>query len=63
MSIAADGSRSLKVVDASGAEVAQLARGYYRVTEPSWSPNSRVMAYAAIVTEGKAYQLFVETVP
>ncbi|MGE0032226.1 MAG: hypothetical protein AB7T20_14010 [Steroidobacteraceae bacterium] len=35
VSVEADGTRSLRILDAQGRELVRLARGYHRVTEPS----------------------------
>lgn len=63
VSVNLDGTRALRVVDAlGGSEVAQMAEGYHRVTEPSWSPDGRFIAYAAMPTPGGSYQLYVEPI-
>lgn len=63
VSIEADGSRALKIVDLKGRELERLAEGFFRVSEPAWSPDGRSIAYAAVHEEGGLYRLYVETVP
>ena len=60
VSVEADGTRSLRVLDEQGREVARLARDYHRVTEPSWSPDARSIVYAAVRRTGQPYQLYLE---
>lgn len=60
VSIDPDGARDLQIVDAaSGDPRGNIAQGYYRVTEPSWSPDGGWIAYAAAPNEGDSYQLYV----
>ena len=63
VSIERDSTRSLRVVNDRGEEQARLARGFHRVTEPAWSPDGRVIAYAAVRTQGQMYQVFLESAP
>jgi TolB protein len=61
VSIELDGSRSLRILKDQGEEEARLGHGYYRVTEPSWSPDGRFIAYAGVRSEGQPYQVFLES--
>lgn len=63
VSVEPDRSRALRIIDRAGVELARLAGGYHRVTEPVWSPDGAAIAYAAIRVPGEPYQLFVEPVP
>ncbi len=56
-------TRFLQILDTGGAEVTRLANGYHRVTEPSWSPDGRLVVFAGIRVEGDSYQVFLEPVP
>lgn len=56
------GDRSLYVISDVGERRATLGRGFYRVTEPAWSPSGRWIAYAARLSETEPYQIFVERV-
>lgn len=57
-----DGTRSLKISSHAGEEVGRLARGYHRVTEPSWALDGERVVYATVRAEGESYQSFLETV-
>lgn len=61
-SVDAESGRSLRIIDREGRELARLGRGHHRVSEPTWSPDGRSIAYTAAVREGQQYQLFVEPV-
>ncbi len=62
VSVEPDGSRYLRVVDVGGRERARLASGWFRVTEPSWSPEG-LIAYAARASSDEPYQIYAETAP
>jgi len=54
--------RSLRITDLDGHELAALASGFARVTEPSWSPDGRGIAFAARAGDGN-YEIYRVTVP
>ena len=64
VSVETDSSRSLRIVDTSGIEIARLASDWHRVTEPTWSRDGAI-AYAAKVSSSpdEPYQIYVETAP
>ncbi len=62
VSVNADNSRALRIVDRTGKEIATLAEGYFRVTEPVCSPSGTSVIFAASRADGAPYQLRVESV-
>jgi Tol biopolymer transport system component len=49
-------------MDIEGNEKSHLGQGFYRVTEPGWSPDGRYITYAGIKNNGDKYNLFIEAV-
>ena len=62
VSVLEDGSRSLCIVDMDGKVKSRLGKGFYRVTEPSWSPDGKYIIYTVAKTKDDNYSLFIETV-
>ena len=62
VSVEPDGSRYLRIVDESGGELARIASGWHRVTEPSWSADG-VIAYAARSSPDEPYGIYVQPAP
>jgi TolB protein len=62
VSVVEDGSRSLCIVDTEGKVKSHLAKGFYRVTEPSWSPDGKYIAFAGRKNQDDNYNLFIELV-
>jgi len=55
-------NRSLRITDLEGDEIAVLATGFARVTQPSWSPDGRGIAFAARTADGD-WEIYRVTVP
>jgi TolB protein len=62
VSVLEDGSRSLCIVDLDGKVKSRLGKGFYRVTEPSWSPDGKYIVYTGAKNQDDNYSLFIETV-
>lgn len=62
VSVHEDGSRSLCIVDMDGKVKSRLGKGFFRVTEPSWSPDGKYIVYTGTKNQDDNYSLFIETV-
>lgn len=49
----------LRFIDLDGRELASVQPGFFRTTEPAWSPEGRRLAFAGRASEGGRYQLYV----
>ncbi|MBM3726963.1 MAG: hypothetical protein FJW40_16265 [Acidobacteria bacterium] len=57
------GGQWIRVVALDGREMATVARGFFRSTEPAWSPDGRWIAFAGIQQQGQSYQIYVTPAP
>lgn len=63
VSLGRGNTRRIRILTLAGVILGELAHGMHRVTEPHWSPDGRLLAYAARPTDAVAYDIFVDTIP
>jgi TolB protein len=61
-SIDVEGPRWIRIFDLSGAIKAEFGAGFYRATEPAWSPDGSRIAFAGRRTRDEPYQIYVQRV-
>ena len=61
-SLAGNGERSIRITLLDGSQVARVATGFARVSQPTWSPDGRAIVVAARPQDGD-YDLYRVEVP
>lgn len=58
-----DGTQAIRILGLDGRERARPVVGFFRATEPSWSPDGHRIVFAGVERAGATYRLFVATAP
>ncbi len=58
-----DGTQAIRILGLDGRERARPVAGFFRATEPSWSPDGQRIVFAGVERAGARYRLFVATAP
>lgn len=58
-----DGTQAIRILGLNGQQLATPVAGFFRATEPSWSPDGRRLVFAGAEGSGARYRLFVATAP
>lgn len=60
VSIGAGASRSIRRIDLHGDGHETIVTGFHRITEPAWSPDGSVLAFAGRLGSDEAYRVYLK---